>query len=201
MFQREQRDRLRRYPAATARLGHPGPAFQELASTWESPSQSFISDALTHFKRHIWIFMVLPVKRHSKLAPCGRGGWSLSRPQRSSANPEAPHKTIRRFLLSDTRTGGSLRRSNPSIHQPLLVRQVAQVFQPEGHQKMFRRHKGIRRASPRASRPRSDQAARMQSTDQVAADFFAKDVLQPIASGEWAKLGGQGRCCTDQQRL
>ena len=41
----------------------------------------------------------------------------------------------------------------------------------------------------------------MQSTDQVAADFFAKDVLQPIASGEWAKLGGQGRCCTDQLRL
>ena len=125
-----------------------------------------------------------------KTGPCGRGGWPLSRPQRSSANPEAPHKTIRRFLLSDTRTGGSLRRSNPSIHQALLVRQVAQVFQPEGHQKMFRRHKGIGRASPRASRPRPDQAARMQSTDQVAAALLHRSTATRNAPYPRRNSGG-----------
>ena len=67
---------------------------------------------------------------------------------------------------------------NTRIHQLLPIGKIAKALQPEGDKELLGRHKGIGRTAARRPWPGPDQVTRMQSADQVAADFLAEDVLR-----------------------
>ena len=79
-----------------------------------------------------------------------------------------------------------------SILQPFAIGQVAKTLQVKHHQKLFRRYERVGRATTRAARASRDQLSRMQPPDEITADVFAKDILQPVA-GDGLVIGNRGQ--------
>ena len=85
-------------------------------------------------------------------------------------------------------------RHNPSILQLFPIGKIAKALQPEGNKELLRGDEGIRRPAPRRSWPSPDQVARMQPPDQIAADLFPEDVLEPVSSDRLV-VGDGGQHC------
>src|SRR6056297_4266807 len=82
----------------------------------------------------------------------------------------------------------------PSIHQLLPIGKIAQALQPESDKELLRCDEGIGRPAPRGAWPGPDQVARMQSSDQVAADVLAENILQAIARDRLLVGNGSQHC-------
>lgn len=71
--------------------------------------------------------------------------------------------------------------AHPGIVQLLPIWQISQAFEIKRHQEFLRRHEGVRRTSAGTARAGGNKVTRMQPPNQVTADLFPKNVLQPIA--------------------
>lgn len=75
--------------------------------------------------------------------------------------------------------------SQPCIRQLFPVWQVMQALQPEDDQELLGGNKGVGRAVAARAGTGGHQPARVQPTDQVAADLLAKISLRPSRMIGW----------------